>query len=288
MKQKGGAMVDSEVFELNLQMGGSHVYMNMVRNLHETSLHWDSSGHEHPSFELHVLLRGSATVDIGGQLMTLQSPQAILIGPGQYHRPVRTSKPFERISMEISVADGPLLRDLRQQARPCRILQPDSEMLELCRSMVEECAATKPFRETVVSSRMTLLLADCLRLMELSVDDKPIPQRPLSTYSDRIDAWFEHCLPDGDNLDDLAAQLHLSRSQTCRILKKLYGMTFREKLVRTRMEHAAWLLRHSDRRIGDIAADTGYASESRFYQTFRERFGLTPENYRVQYRRNDP
>lgn len=280
--------MNHEVFELTLHMGGSHIYMNMVRNLHETKFHWDSSGHEHPSFELHVLLRGSATVDIGGRPVTLQSPQSILIGPGQYHRPIRTSKPFERISMEISVADGPLLGDLLRQARPYLILRPDSEMLELCRSMVEECAAAKPFRETVINSRMTLLLADCLRLMELSVDDTPTPQRPLSTYSDRIDAWFEHCLPDGDKLDDLAAALHLSRSQTCRVLKKLYGMTFREKLVRTRMEHATWLLRHTDKRIGDIAADTGYASESRFYQTFRERFGLTPEQYRAQYRRNDP
>ena len=276
-----------EVFELNLRMGGSHVYMNMVRNLHETRHFWDSVSHDHPSFELHVLLRGSATVDVGGQLMTLQSPQAILIGPGQFHRPIRTSEPFERISMEISVADGPLLHGLQQQVRTYRVLQPDSEMLELCRGMVEECAAAKPFRETVVSSRMTLLLADCLRLMDLSADDKPTPQRPLSTYSDRIDAWFEQCLPDGDNLDGLAEVLHLSRSQTCRILKKLYGMTFREKLVRTRMEHAAWLLRHTDKRIGDIAADSGYASESRFYQTFRERFGRTPENYRALYRRND-
>ena len=278
----------NQVFELTLRMGSSNIYMNMVRNLHQTRYHWDSSGHEHPSFELHVLLQGSATVDIGGQLVTLHSPQAILIGPGQYHRPIRTSKPFERISMEVSVADGPLRKDLLRQTRPCRVLQPDSEMLELCRGMVEECALAKPFRETVVSSRMTLLLADCLRLMELSVDDQPTPQRPLSNYSDRIDAWFERCLPDGDSLDGLAAELHLSRSQTCRILKKLYGMTFREKLVRTRMEHAAWLLRHTDKRVGDLVAETGYASESRFYRTFRERFGMTPEQYRTQYRRNDP
>lgn len=83
-------------------------------------------------------------------------------------------------------------------------------------------------------------------------------------------------------MDALAAQLHLSRSQVGRVLKKLYGMTFREKLIRARMDQAAWLLRHTDRTVGEIAGEVGDLSESRFYQMFRSRFGMTPESYRSE------
>lgn len=84
-------------------------------------------------------------------------------------------------------------------------------------------------------------------------------------------------------MEALAEELHLSRSQLNRFLKEQYGMTFREKLLRTRLDRASWLLRHTEKPVEDIVGAVGYSSESAFFQVFRKHFGMTPEKYRKQY-----
>lgn len=273
----------SDTFEFTLHLDNERVHVTMVNNLHETKGSWDSSSHNHAGFELHVLLSGSATVDVEGRRVRIGAKQAIFIGPGQYHRPVTVSSALERVSVAFSPADGPLRRALLEAVGPCRVMDAGGEILTLCRGLVEECPEERSFRETMVRSRLALLLGSCFRLMDIS-GEGPAKKPTSNKYTDRIDAFFETCLRDGSDIDRLAAQLHLSRSQVSRVLKKTYGMTFREKLIRTRMDQAAWLLRHTDRLVSEVSAEVGYVSESRFYKMFRERTGMTPEQYRAQYR----
>lgn len=272
-----------DIFEYTLHLDNERIHLTMVNNLHETKHFWDSSSHNHAGFELHVLLSGTATVDVEGKRVRIGAKQAILIGPGQYHRPITVSQTLERVSVAFSPADGPLRRALLEAVGPCRVLDASSEILALCRSLVEECLEEMAFRETLVRSRLVLLLGNCFRLMDVS-GGGVAKKLTSNKYTDRIDAFFETCLREGSDIDRLAAQLHLSRSQTSRVLKKTYGMTFREKLIRTRMDQAAWLLRHTNRLISEVSAEVGYVSESRFYKMFRERTGMTPDQYRAQYR----
>ena len=83
-------------------------------------------------------------------------------------------------------------------------------------------------------------------------------------------------------VEDLAREVHLSKSQLNRLLKEHYGMTFREKLLKTRMDRASWLLKHTEKPIDEVADAVGYRSESAFYQVFRKEFSITPEKYRFQ------
>ena len=84
--------------------------------------------------------------------------------------------------------------------------------------------------------------------------------------------------------EKLAEQLHLSRRQLARVLQQTYGMGFREKLIRTRMDHASWLLRNTQLPVSHIVMKVGYASEAAFFQAFHSRFGTTPRQYRTRYK----
>ena len=90
--------------------------------------------------------------------------------------------------------------------------------------------------------------------------------------------------------EELAGLLRVSKRQMNRCLQEYYGMSFREKLVHTRMECAAWLLRTSERSVEEIVPIVGYGSESGFFKAFRRRYGMTPLEYRARYqvRRKQP
>lgn len=270
-----------EIFEFTLVMGTEQVYLSMNRDWSRCRYIWDSKNHNHPGLELHVILKGSCLVDVEGKTYPVTAGQSILIGTGRYHRPISVSPDLDRFSVSFFPEQGILREELSRAAADCHICNVPGELQEICRSIFRECREENLFRNTVLRSLLTLLLGQEFRLLQISGDSGGNTDAAnYSKYTDSIDAFFEDCPPENARVEDLAEQLHLSRSQVNRVLKRLYGMTFREKLIRTRMDHASWLLCHTGKPVNEIAASVGYQSESRFYQRFRDCFGTTPERYR--------
>ena len=270
-----------EIFEFTLIMGAEQIYLSINRDWSVNKYVWDSKNHNHPGLELHVLLRGSCRVDVEGKTHLLRQGQSILIGPGKYHRPISVSPDMERFSVSFFPEAGRLQTGLAAAVSTCRICDSSPELLDTCSRIFAECERETPFRNTILRSLLTLLLGYEFRLLQIPCDfGGSTDVANYSKYTDTIDGFFENCLVENPRVEALGEQLHLSRSQVNRVLKKLYGMTFREKLIRTRMDHAAWLLHHTDKPVGEIASEVGYLAESRFYQMFRARFEMTPETYR--------
>ena len=65
--------------------------------------------------------------------------------------------------------------------------------------------------------------------------------------------------------------------------KKDTGMTFREYLLKVRIEKACFLLRNSNMTVNNIAGTVGYTEPAFFYKTFRKEIGLTPDDYRKKH-----
>ena len=244
---------------------------------------WTSSNHDHADYELHILLRGSCRMDFSGREVPVTENQAMLIAPGLFHRPIPGAGAFERFSMTLSLEPGPLLQSLKDGVPQWQVFSVDPETAAMCRAIFRERTGDAPCRQQVLECLLTLLLIHQFRQLGILTEDPPVPAGPIR-YTELIDPYFEENLGQGARVEALAEALHLSRSQVNRVLKKHYGMTFREKLIRARMDRAAWLLRQTDSRVDDIAAQVGYTAPPSFYQVFRERMGMTPEQYRQQFR----
>lgn len=65
-----------------------------------------------------------------------------------------------------------------------------------------------------------------------------------------------------------------------RIIKKNTGMTFKDLLIQKRMKTAAFLLENTSLSIMDISFTVGYENTSYFHKIFREKFGMSPREYR--------
>ncbi len=96
----------------------------------------------------------------------------------------------------------------------------------------------------------------------------------------KIETFFSKRYAEQVVEEDLARYLNLSLRQTTRDIQRLYGVTFREKLIQIRMRQAATLLLRTEMSVSEVAAAVGYTSTSGFFATFRKRYGLAPLAYK--------
>ena len=79
----------------------------------------------------------------------------------------------------------------------------------------------------------------------------------------------------------LADRAGLSLSTFERQVRRIYGLTPTQLLIRTRIEAATRLLRETDWPITRVALECGYFDHSAFTRVFRATVGLTPRAYRT-------
>lgn len=91
--------------------------------------------------------------------------------------------------------------------------------------------------------------------------------------------YIEEHYKDG-SLSELAELMNYDLYWLSREIKKRTGKTYKELLQAKRMSQAVYLLTSSRLPIADIIESVGYDNTSYFYRKFRERYGVSPKEYR--------
>lgn len=84
----------------------------------------------------------------------------------------------------------------------------------------------------------------------------------------------------------IADQIGVSPDYLSRIFSKVTGVSLNEYISDVRMEHAEIMLRNPDVPIKDVLVKCGYASETWFYKQFKQKYGVTPAEFRHGYLRH--
>lgn len=85
------------------------------------------------------------------------------------------------------------------------------------------------------------------------------------------------------SLDDIAASIHVSKSECCRCFKRAVNLTPFEYLMRYRILQAADKILQHDRNttsISELAISVGFNNTSYFNKLFKKYFNCTPTEYR--------
>ena len=276
-----------QTLEFDLQIGGKRILARIDKKQEDVRSVWDGVSHNHARYEFHVMLSGGARLDVEGREVVLPRNHAMVIAPGQYHCPVATDAAMDRFALTFSVEEGPLLQALQAAVPAWKIYPATEEICAICRDIFRECAVAGDFSRDMLRCQLTRLLICNFRLLGLwpVVRDREKPRAVnREDCSDVIDSWFSTNLRSGKGAEDLAAKLYLSRRQLNRLLQEHYGMNFREKMSKTRLNQAVWLLRYTDLPVCAVAEEVGYSDPSSIYHNFRESFGMTPEQYRLKSR----
>lgn len=82
------------------------------------------------------------------------------------------------------------------------------------------------------------------------------------------------------SLQSIAAHVYLNPSYLSKIYKLETGEGISDFLFRLKMEQATHMLRNSNEKIYEIAGGLGYVKTSYFIKVFKEKYGMTPQEYR--------
>jgi len=158
---------------------------------------------------------------------------------------------------------------------------------------------TKPFSSTYLRARIENILRQRKKLQELflsSLDDyhrpkngKPVditPSEPLiESYDDRLMKNLMEVMEENiDNsaltVDELVSKMGIGRSVFFKKLKSLTGLAPVEFIREVRVKRAAQLIESGEYTISQVTYMVGCNDPRYFSRIFKQRFGMTPTEYR--------
>jgi two-component system response regulator YesN len=91
-----------------------------------------------------------------------------------------------------------------------------------------------------------------------------------------IEAEIEENYSENISLKNLAEKYYFNSAYLGQLFKKQYGCSFKEYLNNIRIRKAAELMLHTDKKVYEIAVETGYKNLEYFINKFEEVYGVTP------------
>ncbi|MDO5785533.1 MAG: helix-turn-helix domain-containing protein [Eubacteriales bacterium] len=99
----------------------------------------------------------------------------------------------------------------------------------------------------------------------------------------QVSSFIQEHLAEKLTLEQVAGQVHLSKSYLCRILKDELGCTFTEYTNRLRVERSKLYLHRSGMSLSEIACAVGFDDQSYFTRIFKRQVGVPPGKYRANH-----
>jgi len=193
----------------------------------------------------------------------------------------------ERMMIELDFSDLTRAGDLEAMAVGHRhvlrqdLTMRDSHLAALLRLIAAEVRLGSPHGSLYATS-LSMGLAAYLFSEKGDSANTRVRERGRLTASQksRVLDVVQQRLVEDIALDDLAAAAGVSRFHFLRLFKNSLGITPHRFVMDQRLAAARKLLAETDQRLADVAASTGFSSQSHLCTTMRRRLGVTPKQWR--------
>ncbi len=143
---------------------------------------------------------------------------------------------------------------------------------------------TKPFSASTLTARIDNLLRNRRQLKRIfsgTVQEQADEESSLGetdkTFVAQLRKIIKTHIPDADySVEDLGAEIGLSRVQLYRKVKALTGYSVVDLLRKARLARAKRLLETTDKTVQEVAYEVGFTTPSYFAKRFKEEFGVSP------------
>lgn len=255
--------------------------------------------HSHGSYELHYIPRGKGLLIANGLHYSLTPGTLFMTGPEVEHEQipdhtdpmaeycvffeiVSGPNPLQQKAMDI-LSKGPLSRWLLDT--PFWIGGDQENMMSLFEMLAREVSLQHIGFHHMTTNILEMIVARTIR--HYHQGSTAVLNAPVKTLNDSRLVTIENSfLYDYQSitLKQLADQIGLSTRQTERTVRKQYGMSFKDKKWKARMEAAAKLLLTTDLPIREVAIAAGFSTPERFSHSFKKYYNQSPSKYRSEHR----
>ena len=127
-----------------------------------------------------------------------------------------------------------------------------------------------------LSALLKLIL---LRIAE-TADENSLPARMVEA----LDEYIRNNISEEISNTEIGAIFGYHPFYVSRVLKDKKGQTLHQYVIAHRLKLAKRLLELTDRPVAEVALECGFSDASYFTKTFRQTFGITPKDYRNQFK----
>lgn len=270
------------------------MYMNYVR------WHW------HEEMEIDLVKTGTAEITVGDEKIILEEGQAIMINCNVIHT-IRSAPGSECVLVSLLFHPNYLFNNEAStlsvgyitpviQEPDLRYLVFDRKdmwsrsVMSYIRDIFDANFAQEYGYELATKSALCqiwlLFLGKCKKsfIPKHEVKKEPVLPPDEARIKDAILYIQEHYF-ESITLDDIAASIHVSKSECCRCFKRAVNVTPFEYLMRYRILQAANQILQNDRNatsISELASMVGFNNTSYFNKLFKKYLNCTPTEFRKQ------
>lgn len=258
--------------------------------------YYPSPGYSNEQYELVAQEQGSSILFMGGERLMLREGEMILLLPGTWQRWAALADDSLRCSLliqpsvlrtmeNIQERCGTLFEFLRsvtigQRRLMYRLYRVHAQselwtVLEWLYNLYQ--APYDPYQQLRESGLLQLFFS-YLESGREGYTETMIRGSALDK-TDQIITYIEDHLATVTRRE-LAEHFHYSERQVSRMICGRVGTSFSHYLQLVRLRRIASLLVVTDMSVGEIAAACGYRNDTYFYNLFRQRFGMSPTEYR--------
>lgn len=248
--------------------------------------------HEHSFLEMHLILKGEGMLHTRNGSYPLSKGTCVLLGRNTLHRLTSESgNPLIRFELQLDYNEPPEEKDGFLQfldETEVRVWRRSTRLAPFANALAKELSEKATGYQQSVQSYLSLILIQLMRLSDVPPETVPmaveIDDEKVQVFT-KIDNFFGQNYGRAATADELADILCVSRRQFYRIMQKYYGMTFKQQLIRVRLEMAKRLLEETALSVAEIADRTGYEYASSLCKAFKNKVGMSPEEYRKSIRK---
>jgi AraC-like DNA-binding protein len=267
-------------------------------------IHFHESGecpmrtHKHSFYELVYIASGSGTHYVEGNEFEYGADNMFLLAPMEsHHFLIKEFTSFQFISFNNIYLKGQMVKDehsplgqwvqkleyifQNNRTRGCIIRNEHDKPLVraviegLRREYADEQNLQKELVQQLINTLITLVARNISHeYAGKTKDDDNTALRMISYIHQHI---YD---PSRLKAEHLAAHFSISLNYIGEYFKKQTGENLQQYIIHYKLSLVEARLRHSDRRLNEIASELGFTDESHLTKTFKKYKGITPTQYR--------
>ena len=248
--------------------------------------------HLHDAFEMYYLKKGQRHYFIKDKTYYVQPGDLILINPYEFHGTINVgNSPYERVLIHFhksylkTLLNNSLNLDIykpfRDGVHVIRFSIDEQNKVEaLLSSMLNEVESNNAHQQLYLKmllAQLFLLILRCPnQLKESPIDKIPLHHQPILDAISYMANYYNEDL----TLESVSKKFCFSPWYFSRIFKQATGMSYIEYLNKIRINEAQKLLTKTNKRITEIAGQTGFNSLTNFGRVFKQISGCSPRQYK--------
>lgn len=237
--------------------------------------------HWHGHVELLYFLKGGASVCCGGEEMLVEDGELIVVNENELHRGDFRNTGVRYLCIMIPPRFFEFIGDNTRYVFGRRMKDRKiHEMMSNIFLTFEEKEIGYRYKTIAMTYELISYLIE--KNSVICMDKIEYEQRNsrLANFNNIID-YIEKNYPQKLRTPDIAASAHLSEYYFCHLFKKYMGVSFTTYLNNVRIKKAAAFLDNTKLNVTEVAAKVGFDDVNYFSRVFKNKFGVSPKNYRA-------